>query len=84
MVSTNNSRLLAGVLAAALLLPATTALGNDWSKPKSRTKGTAIGMVAGAIVAGPPGAAIGAAVGNGVQAVRQQSTARHHRHHRHY
>jgi hypothetical protein len=84
MVSTNNSKLLAGVLAAALLLPASTALGNDWSKPKSRTKGTAIGAVAGAIVAGPPGAAVGAAVGNGVQAVRHQATARHHRHHRRY
>jgi hypothetical protein len=84
MVSTNNSKLLAGVLAAALLLPATTALGNDWSKPKSRTKGTAIGAVAGAVVAGPPGAVVGAAVGNGVQVARHQATARHHRHHRHY
>jgi MFS family permease len=83
MVSTNNSKLLAGVLAAALLLPASTALGNDWSKPKSRTKGTAIGMVAGAVVAGPPGAAIGAAVGNGVQAVRHHAAHRHYRHHRH-
>jgi hypothetical protein len=40
-------------------------------------------MVAGAVVAGPPGAAIGAAVGNGVQAIRHQATHRHYRHHRH-
>jgi hypothetical protein len=83
MTPLNNRKLMAGVLTAALLLPATTALGNDWSKPKSRTKGTAIGIAAGAIVAGPPGAVIGAAVGNGVQSVRHHS-ASHHRRHRRY
>ena len=84
MTPLNNRKLMAGVLTAALLLPATTALGNDWSKPKSRLKGTAIGVAAGAAVAGPPGAAVGAAVGNGVQYLRHKATARHYRHHRKY
>lgn len=83
MTSQNNRRLLAGVLTAALLLPATTALGNDWSKPKSRIKGTAIGTAAGAIVGGPPGAVVGAAVGNGVQYLRHQYAVER-RHHRRY
>jgi hypothetical protein len=80
MESSNKHKLMAGVLSVALLLPATTAFGNDWSKPKSRLKGTTIGLVAGAAVAGPPGAVIGAAVGNGVQSLRHmRSTAyRHH------
>jgi hypothetical protein len=84
MKSSNNRRLLAGVLSAALLLPAATAFGNDWSKPKSRIKGTAIGAVAGAVVAGPPGAVVGAAVGNGVQHVRHMTTSHRSRHHRRY
>jgi hypothetical protein len=83
MESSNKHKLMAGVLSVALLLPATTAFGNDWSKPKSRTKGTAIGAAAGAIVAGPPGAVIGGAVGNGVQSLRHnRHAARHYRHHR--
>ena len=81
MESSNKHKLMAGVLSVALLLPATTAFSNDWSKPKSRVKGTAIGLVAGAAVAGPPGAVIGAAVGNGVQSLRHNRMT-HHRHHR--
>ena len=84
MTSHNNRRLMAGVLSMALLLPAATAFGNDWSKPKSRLKGTAIGTVAGAAVGGPVGAVVGGAVGNGVQYLRHQSTAHRYRHHRRY
>ena len=85
MESSNKDKLMAGVLSMALLLPATSALGNDWSKHKSRTRGTAIGAVAGAIVAGPPGAVIGGALGNGVQSVRhnRHAASRHHYHHHH-
>jgi len=84
MTFSRNRQLLAGVLSAALLLPAASAFGNDWSKPRSRLKGTVIGTVAGAAVAGPPGAVIGAAVGNGVQALRHNSAVSHYRHHRRY
>lgn len=84
MESSNKNKLMAGVLSMALLLPATTALGNDWSKPKSRTRGTAIGAVAGAIVAGPPGAVVGGAIGNGVQSVRHNHHAASHHHYRHH
>jgi MFS family permease len=83
MESSSKHKLMAGVLSMALL-PATTALGNDWSKPKSRTRGTAIGAVAGALVAGPPGAVIGGALGNGVQAARHTSVAHRHHHYRHH
>ena len=74
MKTTN--RFLAAVLSAALLVPASSALANDWSKPHSRTRGAAIGGTIG-LLAGPPGAVVGAAVGNGVQRVRQ--TSHHHR-----
>jgi len=84
MTSLKNRKFLAAALSAALLLPAATAFGNDWSKPKSRLKGTVIGTAAGAIVAGPPGAIVGAAVGNGVQYARHHHAARHYRHHRKY
>src|SRR5258706_12363377 len=78
MESSNKHKLMAGVLSVALLLPATTAFGNDWSKPKSRVKGTAIGLVAGAAVAGPPGAVIRAAVRYGVQSLRHNRHAARH------
>lgn len=80
MTSELSKKIQAVVLGAALLLPAATAFGNTWSKPKSRLKGTAIGAVAGAVVGGPAGAAVGAGVGNGVQYVRRGLS--HHRHHR--
>ena len=73
----------AAVLSAALLLPATSAFGNDWTKHRSRTRGTAIGATAGAIIAGPPGAVLGGVVGNGVQHARHLSHHRHHPHHHH-
>lgn len=84
-------KLQAVVLSGALLLPAGSAFGNDWSKKHSRTKGTVIGAVAGALVAGKKGAVVGAALGNGVQAARHaqnrkkhkhRQIARHRRHHR--
>ena len=84
MTFSKNRQLLAGVLSAALLLPATSAFGNDWSKPKSRLKGTVIGTVAGAMIGGPPGAVIGAAVGNGVQSLRHHDAKSYSRHHRRY
>jgi len=84
MESSSKHKLMAGVLSVALLLPATTAFGNDWSKPKSRTRGTAIGLVAGAAVAGPPGAVVGAAIGNGVQSLRHNSHVAHRHYYRHY
>lgn len=72
----------AAVLAAALLLPAATAMGNDWTKRESRTRGATIGGAIG-VLAGPPGVVAGAAIGNGVQYLRHAS---HHRHSmkRHY
>ena len=80
-----NKRIHAVALSAALLLPVGTVSANDWSKPQSRTKGTVIGAVAGALVAGKhnaaKGALIGAAVGNGVQAARHKHS--HHKKHRH-
>ena len=77
-------RISALVLGTALLVPATTALGSDWSKPQSRTRGTVIGAAAGAIL-GPPGMVAGAAIGNGVQSMRHHVTSHHrsHRYHRH-
>jgi len=80
MTSRINRRIMAGVLSAALFLPAATAFGNDWSKPKSRTRGTVIGATAGALL-GPPGVVVGAAVGNGVQAARHSMSRHHHRRH---
>ena len=72
----------AAVIAGALLLPAGVASANDWSKPRSRTKGTVIGAVAGALVAGKKGAVIGAVAGNGVQAARHVQHRKHHKRHR--
>jgi len=82
MTSHINRKIQAMVLTAALLVPAATALGNDWTKPKSRTRGATIGAAVGAL-AGPPGMVVGAAVGNGVQVARH-AQSRHHtrRHHR--
>jgi len=81
MASMISKKIQAAVLASALLLPAGSAFANDWSKGESRTKGTVLGAVAGALVAGKKGALIGAAVGNGVQYARH-STHRHHTRHR--
>src|ERR1041384_4218238 len=75
------SKLIAALLSASLLVPATSALGNDWSKPKSRTRGTAIGATVGAL-AGPAGAVVGGAIGNGVQHLRHKTAHRHHHHYR--
>ena len=73
----------ATALGLALLLPAATMYGSEWSKPKSRLKGTAIGATAGAVVGGPVGAVVGAGVGNGVQYLRHMDSRHHHyRHHR--
>ena len=82
-----NRKLQAATLAAALLLPAGTAVAQiSWAKPDSRTKGTVIGAVAGGLVAGKKGAVVGAALGNGVQAYRHSQHRRvshtAHRHHR--
>ncbi|HKA00889.1 MAG TPA: hypothetical protein VKE70_30465 [Candidatus Solibacter sp.] len=74
-----NDKLVAALLSAALLVPAASAFGNDWTKPKSRTRGTTIGAAVGAL-AGPPGAVVGGVIGNGVQRLRQTQTYRH-RHH---
>jgi len=81
------NKLMAALLSAALLVPAASAFGNDWSKHKSRTRGTTIGAAVGAL-AGPPGMVVGGAIGNGVQRARQAQSHRHHRYHvsrsRHY
>ena len=82
MTSLLSRKLQAVVLSGALLLPAGAALGNDWSKSDSRTKGTVIGAVAGALVGGKKGAVVGAALGNGVQAVRHNQHRKKHRKHR--
>lgn len=77
-----HKRIAATALSAALLLPATSAFGNDWTKHFSRLRGTTIGATAGALIAGPPGAVLGGAVGNGVQHARHMSHRHHYRHHR--
>ena len=82
MTSLISKRLMATVLSAALLLPATSAFGNDWTKHRSRLRGATIGAAVGAL-AGPPGALIGAAVGNGVQYARHLGHRQHYRHYRH-
>lgn len=86
MSSLISRKLQAGVLCVSLLLPAEAALGNDWSKEQSRTRGTVIGAVAGALVAGKKGALVGAAVGNGVQYVSHTQSHKHktYRATRHY
>ena len=71
-------QLVAALLTAVLLIPAGSAFGNDWSKPKSRLRGATIGAAAGAVL-GPPGMVVGGAIGNGVQYARHSQ--RHHRHH---
>ena len=89
MTFLSRKRLVAALLSGALIVPAGTAFGNDWTKPKSRLRGATIGAAAGAFL-GPPGAIVGGAIGNGVQYVRQ--SYRHHRiysthgtrHHRRY
>ena len=82
MTSHINRRIQAMVLTAAMLVPAAAAFGNDWTKPHSRTRGATIGGAVGAL-AGPPGVVVGAAVGNGVQAVRHSQSRHHTRHHHH-
>ena len=89
MVSNISRKIQAALLSAAILLPAGSVFANDWSKPESRTRGTAIGAAAGAVL-GPPGIVAGAAIGNGIQAARHAShrhvrrVAYRHRHHRRY
>lgn len=82
MTSLTQQRIAAAVLSAALLLPASSAFGNDWTKHHSRLRGATIGAAAGSVL-GPPGAAVGAAIGNGVQYARG-SGHHHHRHHAHH
>ena len=82
MTSGLNRKLQAMLLTAAIFVPATTALGNDWTKPMSRTRGATIGAAVGAL-AGPPGMVAGAAVGNGVQSIRHHAASRHHTRHHH-
>ena len=86
MASTLIRKLQAAALATVILLPASSAFANDWSKHMSRTRGATIGAVAGAVL-GPPGVVAGAAIGNGVQAARHHIARKsHHRtvHYRHY
>jgi len=79
-----HKRIAAAVLSAALLLPASSAFGNDWTKHHSRLRGSTIGAAAGAVL-GPPGMVVGAAIGNGVQYARGSGHHHHaHRHHRHH
>jgi len=80
MTFLSKEKVVAALLAGSLLVPATTALGNDWTKPKSRTRGAVIGGTAGAVL-GPPGVVVGAAIGNGVQRLRQTHHVSHHRRH---
>ena len=88
MTSGINKKIMAAVLTTALALPATSAFANNWSKHESRTRGTAIGAAAGALL-GPPGIIAGAAIGNGIQAARHAHDRHHsrtyaYRHHRHH
>ncbi len=80
MTSLLSRKLQAVVLGTALLLPATAAFGNQWSKPMSRTRGATIGAAAGAVL-GPVGAVVGAGIGNGIQSVRHNQSTHHHKRH---
>ena len=66
------------VLSSALLLPASPAL----AKKHSRTRGTVVGAVAGALIGGKKGAVLGAVAGNAVQAERHHIYKK--KHHIHY
>lgn len=79
----STKKLQAAILAATLLVPASTAFGNDWTKHHSRTRGATIGAAAGALL-GPPGMVAGAAIGNGVQHMRHTAAKSHHKTHRHH
>ncbi len=78
-MTTKTNRLQAAVLSVALMLPA----GGAFARTRyhhhhhySRTRGAAVGAVAGALIDHKKplkGALIGAAVGNAVQAVRSHS-----------
>ena len=81
MTSRLSTKISAVVLGAALMMPVAS-YGNQWSKPKSRLKGSAIGAVAGAIVGGPVGAVAGASLGNGVQYARHKASVKHYHRHR--
>ena len=72
------TKLTAIALSAALLLPAETAL----AKKHSRTRGTIVGAVVGAVVKGKKGAVVGAALGNAVQAERHKMYVKKHKHKR--
>jgi hypothetical protein len=75
-----SKRIQAAVLSLSLMLPASSALAATHHKHHrqhrhhySRTRGTAVGAVAGALIDHHKplqGALVGAAVGNAVQAVR--------------
>ena len=66
------------VLTSALLLPASPAL----AKKHSRTRGTVVGAVAGALIGGKKGAVLGAVAGNAVQAERHHIYKK--KHHKRY
>lgn len=88
MTSNLNRKIQAAVLSTAMVLTAGSVFADQWTKPQSRTRGTAIGAAAGAIL-GPPGMIAGAAIGNGVQSMRhhvapQAYGRRHISHHRHF
>ena len=72
------TKIQAAVLSVALLLPAETAL----AKKHSRIRGTVVGAVAGALVAGKKGAVVGAVAGNAVQAERHKLYVKKHHHRR--
>jgi hypothetical protein len=75
-MTAKSNRVQAVILSVALMLPAGSMFARTRHHHYSRTRGAAVGAVAGALIAHRhpvKGALIGAAAGNAVQAVRSHT-----------
>jgi hypothetical protein len=82
-----NRKIQAAVLSLALLLPSGTAFASYHRHHVSQAGGAAVGAIAGALLDRHKpleGAAIGAAVGLGVQSLRNHQAHRYYDHRHHY
>ena len=70
----------AAVLSLALVLPSAGAFAKTRHYHHySRTRGSVVGAVGGALIAGKKGAVVGALLGNAVQAERTKQSKKHRR-----